>query len=39
MRKYFTWLGLGIIALIAYTYRAKAGRGRYPEIKTTLDAI
>lgn len=39
MRKYFTWLGLGIIALIAYTCGAKAGRGRYREIKATLDAI
>lgn len=39
MRKFFTWFGIGLIGLIAYTYGAKAGRGRYREIKATLDAL
>lgn len=39
MRKFFTWLGIGLIGLIAYTYGAKAGRGRYREIHATLDAL
>ncbi len=39
MRKFITWLGIGIIAFIAYTYGAKAGRGRYREIKATAEAV
>ena len=33
MRKFFTVLTIGVVALIAYTYGAKAGRGRYREIR------
>jgi hypothetical protein len=39
MRKFFTWLVLGIVAFVAYTYGAKAGRGRYREIQAGLDAL
>lgn len=39
MRKFLTWLSIGLIGVIAYTYGAKAGRGRYREIKATLDAL
>ena len=39
MRKFFTLLSFGIIAFIAYTYGAKAGRGRYREIRATIDAV
>lgn len=39
MRKFFTLLVLGIIAFVAYTYGAKAGRGRYREIQAGLDAL
>ncbi|AYG02750.1 hypothetical protein [Gryllotalpicola protaetiae] len=39
MRKFFTLLILGVIAFIAYTYGAKAGRGRYREIQAGLDAL
>ena len=39
MRKFFTVLTIGIVALIAYTYGAKAGRGRYREIKAGMDAL
>jgi hypothetical protein len=39
MHKFFTWLGIGVIAVIAYTYGAKAGRGRYREIRATVDAV
>lgn len=39
MRKFFTVLTIGIVALIAYTYGAKAGRGRYREIKAGIDAM
>lgn len=39
MRKFFTWLGLGTLALAAYTYGEKAGRGRYLEIKAAVHAI
>ena len=39
MRKFFTVLTIGIVALIAYTYGAKAGRGRYREIKAAIDAM
>ncbi|MFC4242123.1 hypothetical protein ACFOYW_01955 [Gryllotalpicola reticulitermitis] len=39
MRKFFTFLVLGIIAFVAYTYGAKAGRGRYREIQAGLDAL
>lgn len=39
MRKFFIWFAIGIIALAAYTYGAKAGRGRYRDIKATIDAV
>ena len=39
MRKFFTFFLLGIVAFIAYTYGAKAGRGRYHEIQAALDAL
>ncbi|MEO7146516.1 MAG: hypothetical protein ABIW81_01925 [Terrimesophilobacter sp.] len=39
MRKFFTWLGIGVIGLIAYIYGAKAGRERYREITATLEAL
>ena len=39
MREFFTVLTIGIVALIAYTYGAKAGRGRYREIKAGIDAM
>lgn len=39
MRKFFTLFVLSIIAFIAYTYGAKAGRGRYREIQAGLDAL
>jgi hypothetical protein len=39
MRTFFTLLGTGVLALIAYTYGAKAGRGRYREIQATIEAV
>ncbi|AYG03131.1 hypothetical protein [Gryllotalpicola protaetiae] len=39
MHKFVTWLGLGVLALAAYSYGAKAGRGRYLEIKAAVDAV
>ena len=39
MRKFFTVLTIGVVALIAYTYGAKAGRGRYREIRAGIDAM
>jgi hypothetical protein len=39
MRKLFTFLVLGIVGFVAYTYGAKAGRGRYREIQASLDAL
>lgn len=39
MRKLIAWLGLGTLALAAYTYGARAGRGRYLEIKAAVDAV
>lgn len=39
MRKFFTLFVIGIVAFIAYTYGAKAGRGRYREIQATIDAL
>ncbi len=39
MRKTLTWIGIGAIALIAYTYGARAGRGRYREIRAAAEAL
>ncbi|GAA4184436.1 hypothetical protein GCM10022288_05140 [Gryllotalpicola kribbensis] len=39
MRKFFTLLVLSVVAFIAYTYGAKAGRGRYREIQAGIDAL
>jgi hypothetical protein len=39
MRKFMSLLVLGIVAFVAYTYGAKAGRGRYREIRTQVNAI
>lgn len=39
MRKFFTLLVVGAVAFTAYTYGAKAGRGRYREIQASLDAL
>lgn len=39
MRKFITWTGIALIAFVAYTYGAKAGRGRYQDIKATTTAI
>ena len=39
MSKTLTWIGIGVIALVAYTYGARAGRGRYREIKAAAEAL
>lgn len=39
MRKFFTWLVIGLVAAVAYTFGAKAGRRRYREIEATIEAI
>lgn len=39
MRKFSALLLIGVIALIAYTYGAKAGRGRYREIQAAVEAV
>ncbi|MGO4678372.1 hypothetical protein [Microbacterium sp. 2MCAF23] len=39
MRKYFFWLGIGVFAMVAYFYGAKAGRGRYRDIRASIDAV
>jgi len=39
MRKYFFWLGIGVVAMVAYFYGAKAGRGRYRDIRASIDAV
>jgi len=36
LRKFFTWLGIGLIGLITCTCGAKTGQGRYREIKVSL---
>lgn len=38
MRKLFIWLCLGAVGIAAYTLGAKAGRGRYREIRAAVDA-
>ncbi len=32
-------IGIGVIALIAYTFGTRAGRGRYREIRATAEAL
>lgn len=39
MRKFFTWFVIILVAFVAYTYGAKAGRGRYREISAAIDAV
>lgn len=39
MRRVFTWFAIIAIAFVAYTYGAKAGRGRYRDIRATAEAI
>ena len=39
MRKYLFWLAIGVAAAIAYFYGAKAGRGRYRDIRASIDAL
>jgi hypothetical protein len=39
MRKYILWLGIGVIAMVAYVYGTKAGRGRYRDIRASIDAV
>lgn len=39
MRKYFFWFGIGVVAMVAYFYGAKAGRGRYRDIRASIDAV
>ncbi len=39
MRRFLTWFAIVVIALVAYTYGAKAGRGRYREIRAAAEAI
>lgn len=39
MRKTLIWLGIGAIAFGAYVLGAKAGRGRYREIRQAADVI
>lgn len=39
MGKYFVWLGIGVVAMVAYFYGAKAGRGRYRDIRASIDAM
>ena len=39
MRKFLLLLLLSAVAFVAYTYGAKAGRGKYREIRASLDAL
>jgi hypothetical protein len=39
MRQFFTYVAIGAIVVVAYAYGAKAGRGRYRDIKATIDAV
>jgi len=39
MRKTLIWLGIGAIAFAAYVYGARAGRGRYREIKAAAETL
>ena len=39
MRKYLYWMVIGVAAVVAYFYGAKAGRGRYRDIKASIDAV
>jgi len=39
MRKTLTWIGIGAVAVLAYTYGAKAGRRRYREIRAAAQAV
>lgn len=39
MRKFWTIVAMGAVAFVAYTYGAKAGHGRYREIRNELDAL
>lgn len=39
MRTFLAWFSIGVIALIAYTYGAKAGRARYRDIRATVNAV
>ena len=39
MRRYLFWIAVGVVAMVAYFYGAKAGRGRYREIRASIDAV
>lgn len=39
MRKTVMWLGIGAIVFAAYALGARAGRGRYREIKAAAETI
>lgn len=39
MRRFFTWLIVGVIVFIAYMCWARAGRTLCHEIKATLDTV
>lgn len=39
MRKFLLLLTLTVVGFVAYTFGAKAGRGKYREIRASLDAI
>lgn len=39
MRKFLLLLLLGVVGFVTYTFGAKAGRGKYREIRASLDAI
>ena len=39
MRKDFFWFVIGVVAVVAYFYGAKAGRGRYRDIRASIDAV
>lgn len=39
MRRFFTLLFIAGVVFVGYYFGAKAGRGRYREIKASLDAV
>ncbi|MEJ3405046.1 hypothetical protein WDJ51_09900 [Rathayibacter sp. YIM 133350] len=39
MRRFFILLLVTTVGFVAYTYGAKAGRGRYRDIRASLDAL
>lgn len=39
MRRFVSWLVIILVAFIAYTLGAKAGRSRYRDIRATITAM